>query len=53
MKATIVNIVFVFIVVVKRSITYTWFYNILVKTIITKKAINFIYKKIGKSFITL
>jgi hypothetical protein len=48
-----VNIAFVFILTVRRSITYTRYYDILVKTIITKKTINFIYKRICKPFITL
>jgi len=41
------------IMTVKRSITYMMYYNILVKIIITEKAINFIYKKIYKPLITL
>jgi hypothetical protein len=42
-----VNIAFVFILVIKRSITYIRFYNILVKNIITYLYI----KKICKPFI--
>jgi hypothetical protein len=41
------------IMTVKRYITYMRYHNILVKTIITKKAIIFIYRKIYKPLITL